>query len=99
MAITRLGVVFNIVLDLSAFGVAKADDSTSLAAINKGHVVQTVDLWDQADHAELVVFAAFINPYESFVPGELPSERQRQTVVGKVELVFGRVEVDAHALV
>ena len=99
MAITRLGVVFNIVFDLSAFGVAKADDSTCLATINKCHVVQTVAFWDESDHAKFVVLVAFIDPYESFFPGEPPSERQRQTMVGNVDPVFGRVEVDAHALV
>jgi len=68
---TRLGAVFDIVLDLTTVGVAKADDSACLASINERHVVQTIDLWNKTDHADFVVLEALINPYKSLVPGEL----------------------------
>jgi hypothetical protein len=74
IAMTRLGVVFDIVLDLTTFGVAQADDATNLVSVNEGDVVQTVALWNKADHAHLIVVEAFIKPHKSLIPGEFLGE-------------------------
>ena len=96
---TRLGVVFDIVLDLSAFCEAEADDAACLAAINEGHVVETIALWDEANHAKFVVLEALVYPDKGFIPGEFFSKGQRQAMRREVCSVFGWIEGDAHALV
>ena len=68
---TRLGVVFDIVLDLTTLGMAKADDSACLASINEGHVVQVIALWGKADHPEFFVLEAIVDPNKCLFPGEL----------------------------
>ena len=94
---TRLGIVFDIVFDLSTFCEAQADDASCLSTINESHVVQAIALWNEANHAQFVVLEALILPDECFIPGKLLCEGQRQAVRRKVELVFVWVEVDAHA--
>ncbi len=68
---TRLGEVFDIVLDLTAFGMAQADYSAGSSSINEGYVVQAAAFRDQGNHAQFIVFKAFVYPYERLIPGEL----------------------------
>ena len=96
---TRLGVAFDIVLDLTTFGVAKADDTARLASIIEGHELQAVAFWDEANHSQFFVLEALVNPNECFVPGKLWRKGERQPVRGNVDLVFGGVEFEAHVLV
>ena len=77
---TRLGVVFDIVLDLTTFGVAKADDTVKLASINEGHEVQAAAFRDKADHSQFFLLEALVNPNECFVPGKPRRKGERQPV-------------------
>ena len=48
---SRLVEVFDIVLHLSTFSAAQADDSAHVAAIYEGRVVEGVSLWRKCDHS------------------------------------------------
>lgn len=82
MTSARLGVVFDIVFDLSAFCKSKADDSAHIGAINEGDEIKAVTSGDQARHAHLVVLKPAIDPNEGLVPG---SAREPATRVGRDE--------------
>jgi hypothetical protein len=97
--IARLGLVFNIVLYLSALSVAQTDDPSDRASVDECHVVQAIAFGDKATHSQFVVLEAIIDPDKCFVPYELLGERQRETVPGLVDSVLGWIEVDGHALV
>ena len=98
MRIVRLGVVFDIVLDLSALRVAETDDAAHVTAIHESHEVQTIACRHKTQHANLVVLEPFVHPDEGFVPGELLGQRKGKPVTSVVELVFDRIELDALAL-
>jgi len=99
MTIARLGVIFDIVFDFTAFCWTKADDPAYFTSIDKGDVVQTTAFWYQADHAQLVIFKALINPYKRLVPGQLLGKTERQPMSLNVEFVLDGVVVDAQGLV
>ena len=98
MRMTRLGVVFDIVLNLFTLGISKADDSSDFTSINKRDVVQRVAFWGKADHSNLVVLVATIDPDKCFIPGQFIGKSQRQAVLSAVQFVFGGVEFDEHKL-
>jgi len=95
----RLGAIFDIVFDLTAFCQTKADDSAYFTSIDKGNVVQTTAFWNQADHARLVIVKAPINPDKRFIPGQPLGQTVRQPMACNVELVLDGVVVDAYGLV
>jgi hypothetical protein len=98
MSKARLGVVFNIVFDLSAFSEPKTDDSSDFTSVNERDVVQPVPFRNQACHAQFFVSKPVVNPDKSLVPDETAGQSQRQAMIGLVQLVLGRIKVDAHAL-
>jgi ppGpp synthetase/RelA/SpoT-type nucleotidyltranferase len=62
------------VLDLSALGEAKTDDSSDFTAINERDVVQPISFGYQSHHAQLAVLEPVIGPDKSFVPDEFPGQ-------------------------
>ena len=60
----------DIVFHLATIGSAQADDSSHLATINKGHVVEDPGLRRERNHAPLVVLDTVINPNQRSIPIE-----------------------------
>ena len=58
----RLGVVFDIVLNLFALCIPKTNDSSDFASINERHVVKRAAFRDQADHSEFIVLVSVFDP-------------------------------------
>ncbi len=88
----------DIVLHLSTIGSAQADDPAHVFAVYKGHVVEDTGLRREGDGADLVVVKTLIDPHQGNGPVELACESQGDAMFGSVRRIFGRVELDAHAL-
>jgi hypothetical protein len=88
----------DIVLDLTASGLAQTDDSLHVATFNKGHVVQGVGLRRERDHAQFVVLEAGVDPDQRGIPIEFASQAQRDAMPGLVLGVLRRIELDSRAL-
>ncbi len=97
MRITRL-VVFGIVPDLFALGISKANNSADFASIYKCNIVKIVAFRYEPNHSGLIVIISIVDPDECFIPNQLLSERQGQTVLSAVQSIFNRIEVDAHTI-
>ena len=85
----------DIVLRLSTIRSAQTDDSSRLASIHKGRVVERLRLWRQRDHADFGVVKTVINPCYRGVPIEFTSKRRGDAVPALIRGVFGRVELDS----
>ena len=86
-------------LHLSTFGQTQADDTPRSCAVDEGHLVQAIALRNQANHAQFVVLESIVYPDERLIPGQFGRKGERQAMRGQIELVFGRIEVDAHAFI
>lgn len=85
-------------LYLTTIGAAKADDSSHIATIYKGHVAQDFGIWSECDHSHLVVFEPFINPCQRNIPVKFGRHEQGHAVFRLVCLILGWIEFDTHAL-
>jgi len=94
----RLAEIFDIVNHLFALGMAETDYSSNIAPIHKDCVIERVTFGNETDHPDFVVSIPTIDPHECLVPNKLLGVRQRQAVPGAVQLVFGRVKIDEHAI-
>jgi hypothetical protein len=86
------------VLYLSSVSTPEADDSPDLAAIDKRYEVQNSRLRSERDHAHLAIVFPVIDPYQRVIPIEFGRKSQRQSMLGLVQLILVRVEVDLHYL-
>ena len=68
MTSVHLGVVFDIVLYLSALGEAKAYNPSNFTTINERDAVQPISFGYQSHHAQLAVLEPVIDPDKSLVP-------------------------------
>jgi hypothetical protein len=96
MRTVRLGVVFDIVLDLSALRIAETDDAAVVAAVHESDEVEATTPRNEPRHASLFILESAIDPNQRLIPFEILGQRQRQAMPCSVELVLGWVELDDH---
>jgi len=94
----RLAEILDIVIHLFALGMAETDDSSNIAPIHKGNVIERVTFGNETDHPDFVVSVPAIDPHERLIPNKLLGVRQRQAVPSAVQPVFGRVKIDEHTI-
>jgi len=79
----------DIVFHLATIGSAQADDPSRLATVKKGYVVEDLSLRRERNHAQLVVFEAFVDPYKGSFPIELACQSQRDAVLRLIRCILG----------
>ena len=97
-----IGVFFkglDIALNLTTVGAPKADHPSDFAAIYEGSVVQGASLWRKGQDSSLTVVFPAIDPEQGRGPIKGRGQPKRNTVFVDVDQVFGRVELESHALV
>ena len=97
-----IGVFFkglDIALNLTTVGAPKADHPSDFAAIYEGSVVQGASLWRKGQDSILTVVFPVIDPEQGGGPIKGRGQPKRNTVFVDVDQVFGRVELESHALV
>jgi hypothetical protein len=86
------------VLNLTAIRITQADDAPNIAAVNEGDVVEPVTLGHETDHSQFVELSLVLATELVWDEALVWVDERYAYVLRAVELVFGRVELEAHVL-
>lgn len=85
-------------LDLTAIGSTKANNSSGFASIHKGNKKESVSYRSQSNNPDLSVIGTFIDPGQRRIPIKLSSRSQGDSMLAEIGNVLAGVEIYEHAL-